>query len=70
VSNAAVTLTDIEKQVTLKTLSNSEGLYEFPALRPGSYTLKVEAPGFKVFALQPIVVEVAQRARADATLTV
>ena len=70
VSNAAVTLTDIEKQVTLKTLSNSVGLYEFPALRPGSYALKVEAPGFKVFVLQPIVVEVAQRARADAALTV
>jgi hypothetical protein len=70
VSNAVVTLTDIEKQVTLKTLSNSVGLYEFPALRPGSYALKVEAPGFKVFVLQPIVVEVAQRARADAALTV
>src|ERR1700736_1381015 len=27
VSNAAVTLTDIEKQVTLKTLSNSVGVY-------------------------------------------
>src|SRR6266851_4348436 len=70
VSNAFVTLTDIEKQVTLKTLSNSVGVYEFPSVRPGAYALKVEALGFKVFVLQPIAVEVAQRARADAALTV
>jgi len=49
-------LTDIEKQVTLKTLSNSVGVYEFPSLRPGAYALKVEAPGFRVFVLQPIAV--------------
>jgi hypothetical protein len=70
ISEAILTLTDIEKQVTWKTVSNQLGLYDFPTLRPGTYSLKVEAPGFRVFRLQPVVLEVGQRARADATLVV
>jgi outer membrane receptor protein involved in Fe transport len=70
VSSSVVTLTDIEKKTSLKTVTNQLGFYEFPTLRPGSYSLRVEAQGFRSFKLEPVVLEVGERGRADASLTV
>jgi len=49
VAGAAVTLTDDEKSVQRSTVSNSTGAYEFASLPPGTYSLKVEAPGFRPY---------------------
>jgi Carboxypeptidase regulatory-like domain len=67
---AIVRLTDVGKQVPLTTVSNQEGLYVFPAVSPGNYSLKAEAPGFQLFTLSPIVLQVDQRGRADVTLSI
>ncbi len=67
---AIIKLTDLGKQVPLTTVSNQEGLYVFPIVSPGDYSLKAEAPGFQVFTVSRIVLQVDQRERADVTLAV
>jgi len=50
--------------------SNQQGEYSVPALLPGPYNITIEANGFKTVHQNGVVVEVAQRARLDFTLTV
>jgi hypothetical protein len=70
IPGATVTLTNAATGVESTTNSNEEGNYEFPIVRPGTYALKVEQPGFRPFAQTSLVLEVGQRARVDATLQV
>jgi hypothetical protein len=70
IPGAAVSLTNTQTGVGLTTKSNEMGLYEFPIVRPGNYSLKVEQPGFANFVVDPLVLAVDQRARVDATLQV
>ena len=53
VPNAIVSLVDLGKQVTIKTLTNQTGIYEFPILQPGQYELKTDAPGFQTSTVSP-----------------
>jgi hypothetical protein len=55
-------------QRTVKT--NSDGLYDVPALAPGNYTLKVEMAGFGAQVRNDIELQVAQVARIDIALKV
>src|SRR6266478_5780528 len=48
-SGAKVTLVNTEQALTREGNSGSEGEYEFVSLPPGTYTLKVEAQGFRKF---------------------
>lgn len=66
-------------QVTLKNLgtteqrtmtTGSDGLYQFVNLTPGNYSVRVNKQGFKSFDRTPVVVEVNQTVRIDATLQV
>jgi hypothetical protein len=51
--------------------TNGDGLYAFPALVPGSYTLKVDAKGFEIKQVTGIVLHAGdQRAIPTFTLTV
>lgn len=68
VPNATVTATNTETSVRTTTTTNSEGLYTFPFLRVGSYTITVEAAGFKKSVIGPFNVEANQIARIDASL--
>src|SRR5260370_27179899 len=45
--HAKVTLTEPSKNETFETTTSAEGTFSFPVLQPGTYTLSVEAPGFK-----------------------
>src|SRR5216683_2174389 len=47
VQAAAVTITETNTNVSTTTKSESDGLFLFAGVLPGSYTLKVEAGGFK-----------------------
>ena len=49
----------------LKTVTGSEGQFEFTQLNPGSYTLLVTKTGYIDFASNTIVVESAQTAKGD-----
>ncbi len=47
IPGAQVTLTDQATGITRVVQTNRQGLYAFPALVPGTYTVKVEAKSFQ-----------------------
>ena len=49
VTNASVTLTDNATRVAHTTATSQSGLYSFPNIAIGTYTLDVSAPGFKKY---------------------
>jgi len=58
-----------EDGTVFSTLSNNEGLYQFPALRAATYLLRFEAPGFSP-AERTITLLVGQMPTVDITLEV
>ena len=70
VVNAVVVVQSLETGVTRAVLSNQQGEYSVPALIPGTYSVAVEAIGFKAIHQTDVVVEVGQRARLDFSLSV
>ena len=69
IPGAMVTLTNVDTGVTAVTHTNELGNYEFPTVRPGNYSVRVEQPGFRSFVAS-VTLAVEQRARIDATLQV
>lgn len=63
-----VTLTNTETNLTLTTVSNDSGLYRFPTVPPGHYTLSAEVQGFQKFQQSGIVLTVSQQATLDISL--
>ncbi len=70
VSGATVTVTNQATNATRRATTNGEGVYAFPSLLPGVYSLKVEQQGFKSSVRNDITLEVQQTARIDVTLEV
>src|SRR5207249_2003227 len=64
-----VTLQNLDTGVELTTMTNELGNYEFPTVRPGNYSVRVELSGFRRF-VQNIALAVNQRSRVDGTLQV
>src|SRR5688572_20174981 len=60
-----VTLTNVDTNATRSAISNEAGLYAFPALPPGNYSVKAEKTGFKTVTRPSIPIEVQQSARVD-----
>ena len=48
---ATVVLVNEETKVTRETVSNAAGEYSFPAVAPGTYTVRANITGFKTFQL-------------------
>ncbi|MEG9431000.1 carboxypeptidase regulatory-like domain-containing protein [Terriglobus sp. ADX1] len=69
IPGAQVLLLKTDTNLTLKTQTNSEGIYTFPALGTGKYTLSVEQPGFKK-ATSNLTLTVGQTASIDLTLEI
>ena len=65
-----VIATNTETNVHSTTATNSDGIYTFPFLRVGSYTITVEAKGFKKSVVGPFTVETNQIARIDVKLEI
>ncbi len=70
IANATVTLTNLDTGVSQSVKASEGGIYEFPTLRPGRYSVKVEQAGFKTYLQSPVVLEVEQRGRVDTRLEV
>jgi len=70
VAGANITLTNTGTNATRATQSNESGIYAFPALQPGNYTLKAEKTGFKTYALAAFDIQVQQSSRIDIDMTV
>jgi hypothetical protein len=68
--NAAITATNSETNVARSTATNSSGVYSFPGLTPGTYSVKASAPGFQTIVKSNILLQVQQTARVDFTLEI
>src|ERR1043165_3597037 len=70
IPNATVTLTGTDTGVSQATATDSTGNYEFPAVRPATYRVKVTQKGFQTFSQEGIVLTVDERRRLDIVLSV
>ena len=70
VPNATVTVTNNEQGFSRTATTNDSGDYLVPGLGAGTYNVNIRAQGFQQFQIQDLVLRVAEKARADATLTV
>jgi outer membrane receptor protein involved in Fe transport len=68
IADADVTAKNSETGGENKTKSNGEGLYNFPRLQPGIYTVSVQKQGFKKQEFQQVTVSIGQDATIDAAL--
>jgi hypothetical protein len=68
--NAAVTVTNVNTGIVVKTATNGLGDYELPSLRVGVYNIEANAPGFATAQAKNITVSVGGRQRIDLTLKV
>src|SRR5215471_8425438 len=67
---ASVTATSTESGRSWRTVTNDAGVYNLTTIPPGTYTLTVEAAGFKRLVTNNISLEVNQTARLDLKLEV
>ncbi len=65
IPNVAITATDTQTEIKQWTLSNTQGYYIFPFLRPGSYTIVVEVTGFRTVTLHEVNLNVGDERRLD-----
>src|SRR4029077_7815530 len=70
IPKAALILTNAATGVTQATVSNDSGEYQFPALPPGTYSVKVNAAGFSSQVCNEIEIHVQSRPSVDFTLKV
>jgi hypothetical protein len=68
VPKATVTVTNPATQVSEVATTDDVGRYIFPALKPSSYSVKVEAVGFKTILRSNIELRVSQQSDLDFTL--
>jgi hypothetical protein len=68
VAGAPVTVTDVARGVTQSLTTDSDGAYVAINLVAGTYTVRVEVKGFKVFERKNIQIEVGKDLRVDAVL--
>ncbi len=65
-----VTLTNVATKATRVTQTNEAGLYVFPAVPPGTYTIKAELDGFSTVERSNIQVQVGSAYRLPFTLEI
>jgi hypothetical protein len=69
VANAHVTLANTETGLVLSTSSDKSGIYNFPPVKIGVYTISVNAPGFKMTTQENVRVNVGGRPNVAITLS-
>jgi hypothetical protein len=70
IPGASVTLTNALTNVSIQSSSNEEGLYTFPRVVPGRYSLEVQKEGFQRALREGLIVEVNESAAADIQLEI
>ena len=68
--NASVKAKDLTRGTDWSAKTNTDGIYFFPRVPVGSYSVEVEAPGFKIWSLPSITLELNQRARIDVPMVI
>ncbi|HEX4424434.1 MAG TPA: TonB-dependent receptor [Terriglobales bacterium] len=69
VGNAKVTATNESTNIATTATTNTSGEYVMNGLRPASYSIKVEMPGFREVVRTGLVLAVSQQATVDFTLS-
>ena len=70
VTGATVTVLNTGTGAERSAVSNSEGIFDFQALQPGTYTVSVDAKGFRRAVAREIVVSVGSSAQVSIPLEV
>ena len=70
IQNASVTVTNIATQVKKVAVTGANGLYSFPNMDIGTYTLEVSVQGFEHYAQTNIVLEVGSSIAINVGMTV
>ena len=70
IPDAAVTLTETETNLELRTTSNGEGLYTFASVKPGNYRMKVSASGFSIVTISGLTIAVQGSLSRDVVLEI
>ena len=53
--NLTVTLKSLDKGFTHDTLTNAQGVFQFPLIEPGQYEVQIAATGFKQYTVKAAV---------------
>lgn len=69
-SGASVKLTNVNTNGVRQAVATEAGVYTFPSVPPGSYSMKAEVAGFKTWASEAFQVQVQQVVRLDIVLQV
>ena len=70
IANAQVALTNVNTGVVRTTTTNSDGVYDFPSVVPGVYSMQASATGFSSVSQPPVTLQVGQTAAFDFQLKV
>ena len=70
IPSATLIVQNVETGVTNRTTSNGAGVYLFPSLVPGRYTLRAEKTSFKPFVYQAFDLDIRAQAKLDVHLEV
>jgi hypothetical protein len=70
VTDAQVTLTNLATSEKRTQTTGGDGLYLFPNLLPGRYSIEIEKAGFKKYSRPEVIVQVNQSSHIDAILDV
>src|SRR6185369_12463325 len=70
VAGATVTVTSVTTGAERTAVTNSSGVFDFQALLPGTYSVAVEASGFKKAIVREVVVSVASIAQVNIALEI
>jgi hypothetical protein len=68
VPGAAVTITNTDNGQERSLVTDDHGHFTVPGLRPGSYSIRVQAPGFKTYSRSGITLATDQRLTLNAEL--
>ncbi|MGO8816903.1 MAG: carboxypeptidase regulatory-like domain-containing protein [Terriglobia bacterium] len=70
IPDASVTITNAATGVTTATKTNNEGLYDFPYVQPGVYTVSAGASGFQTVKKPGVTVHVTERVQLGFNLQI
>ncbi len=70
IPNAQVQLTDVNNGVVRTTVTNGAGIYYFPTVTPGLYSMRASKTGFASVSQPPVTLQVGQTATFDFDLKI
>ena len=70
VPDIAITVTEIATNLERPTVSDANGNYEVPDLKPGTYRVKADKVGFRTHLAQSVLLDAGQVRRVDIVLQV